>query len=430
MMQHGAIARILGVLLLALVWNSWGQPRATVVDSVIINGNEHTRDEVILREIPFTFPHRVTSHDLETIRKRLLNLHLFNNVDVRLHQGSKKALIIITVTEMWYFYPAPLVFFNERSLKKISYGAQLIHMNFRGMNEKLFLSGWLGYNPGARFTYQNPWLGRQRRLIFALEMGYLSRQNRSFEFREDHRVVGIGLGKRFNLYQSLSVEARWRVVSVPDSYAVYMASSTPTDAVFSVNALYLNDHRDLIEYPLKGYYISLRVAHFGAGNSPVNFNRLVSDLRGYLPLVANRLSLASRNYTVLQEGFVPIYEWQYFGYEERLRGYFYEPLTRKNLFLHSTELRFLLIPYKVYTFRDSGWMAYFLKDIRLALSLGAFFDLGILWDTPEQFALNQARWGYGLGINLHQPLVQVLRLEYAWNDQGKGQFIIDVGISF
>ncbi len=413
-----------------LIFNSWGQSQEAVVDSVIIIGNQHTQDEVILREIPFQFPHRVTSQDLETIRNRLLNLHLFNNVDVRLYQGNRKALLIITVTETWYFYPAPLIFFNERSLKKVSYGLQLIHMNFRGMNEKLFFSGWLGYNPGSRFAYLNPWLGRQRRLIISLELGYLSRQNRSFDFREKHRTLRFGFGKRFNLYQSLFLESSWRVVTVPDSFASHMATATPTDAIFSVNALYVNDHRDLIEYPLKGYYLSLRVGHFGAGKSPLNFNRLVSDLRGYLPVIAHRVSIAARNYMVLQEGFVPIYEWQYFGYEERLRGYFNHPMTRQNLFLHSTEFRFLLLPYHVYSLQDSGWLAYFLKDIRLALSLGAFFDLGLLWDTPQDFSLKRALWGYGVGINFHLPLVQILRIEYARNDKGKNQLIFDVGISF
>ena len=406
------------------------QSHSVRVDSVIIIGNKHTHNEVILREIPFNFPHRVTGDDLETIRNRLLNLHLFNNVDVRVHEGRNKNVLIITVTETWYFYPAPLVFFNERSLKKISVGLQLIHMNFRGMNEKLFASGWLGYNPGVNFSYLNPWLGQTQRVILSAKVMYLLRKNRSFDFKERQRGAVVGVGKRFSLYQFIYAEVGWRRITVPQEYTVYMASTTTTDDVFSVSALYQMDHRDLIEYPLRGYYLEFRASHFGTGNSPVNFNRLVSDVRGYLPLVSHRVSAAFRNFAVLQEGFVPIYEWQYFGYEERLRGYFYQPLTRKNLMLTSIELRYLVLPYRVKTFSDDGWLSYFLKDIRYAMSLGAFVDMGLLWDEPREVSLTRARWGYGFGINFHLPFVQILRLERAWNDTGRGQYIIDVGVSF
>jgi len=391
-MRRNPIVALAIVIAFATGISASEQSHSVRVDSVIIIGNKHTHNAVILREIPFNFPHRVTQQDLETIRNRLLNLHLFNNVDVRLHEGRNKNVIIITVTETWYFYPAPLVFFNERSLKKISVGLQLIHMNFRGMNEKLFASGWLGYNP--------------------------------------QRGAVVGIGKRFNLYQFIYTEVGWRRITVPAEYTVYMASATTTDDVFSVSALYQMDHRDLIEYPLRGYYLEFRASHFGTGNSPVNFNRLVSDIRGYLPLVSHRASAAFRNFTVLQEGFVPIYEWQYFGYEERLRGYFYQPLTRKNLMLSSLELRYLLLPYRVKTFSDDGWLSYFLKDMRYAISLGAFVDMGLLWDEPRELSLNRARWGYGFGINFHLPFVQILRLERAWNDTGRGQYIIDVGVSF
>ncbi len=420
------------IVVLWLLLNSYAsaQQHSVRVDSVIIIGNKHTHNEVILREIPFNFPHRVTAQDLETIRNRLLNLQLFNNVDVQIHQGSKKNVIIITVTETWYFYPAPLIFFNERSLKKVSAGLQLIHMNFRGMNEKLFASGWLGYNPGMNFSYLNPWLGLNQRLILSVKLSYLLRKNRSFDFQERHRAVSIGLGKRFNLYQFVYAEVGWRRVTVPQDYELYMATATPTDDVLSVAAMYQVDHRDLFEYPLRGYYLEFKAAHFGSGNSPVNFNRLVSDVRGYLPIVSHKLSTAFRNYTVLQEGFVPIYKWQYFGYEERLRGYFYQPMTRKNLMLTTLELRYLLVPYRIKTISDSGWLSYFLKDIRYAVSLGAFVDMGMLWDEPSQWAFSQAKWGYGVGINLHLPFVQVLRFERAWNDAGKGQYIIDVGVSF
>jgi opacity protein-like surface antigen len=63
---------------------------------------------------------------------------------------------------------------------------------------------------------------------------------------------------------------------------------------------------------------------------------------------------------------------------------------------------------------------------RFGISLALFTDTGTTWFrgdklTPESFAT-----GYGAGIHFLLPYSVVLRTEYAWNELGHGQFIIDI----
>lgn len=57
-------------------------------------------------------------------------------------------------------------------------------------------------------------------------------------------------------------------------------------------------------------------------------------------------------------------------------------------------------------------------------------DSGIAWQDRSEFTLENFYTGYGFGLHFHLPYVYVLRFDYAWNDKGRGQLIIDVNASF
>ena len=68
--------------------------------------------------------------------------------------------------------------------------------------------------------------------------------------------------------------------------------------------------------------------------------------------------------------------------------------------------------------------------MKYGLSMGIFMDSGVVWDHPEQFAMKNFYSGYGLGLHIHLPYVNVLRIDHAWNDKGRGEWIIEVGVVF
>ena len=61
---------------------------------------------------------------------------------------------------------------------------------------------------------------------------------------------------------------------------------------------------------------------------------------------------------------------------------------------------------------------------------GIFIDSGIVWQDKSEFILRNFFTGFGGGLHLHLPYINILRLEYAVNDKGENQFIIDAGVAF
>ncbi len=125
---------------------------------------------------PIISPDTLSEKALLKIKNRIQNLFLFNRVELEIHQLEQKQILLILLTESWYVFPVPLLFINEHDWKKLSYGVQLTHYNFRGRNEKLRIGGWWGYNPAFYASYFNPWIGQNTRLILGL--GISRRKNR------------------------------------------------------------------------------------------------------------------------------------------------------------------------------------------------------------------------------------------------------------
>ncbi len=399
------------------------------IDTVVVRGNKKTRPEVILREIPFTFPATLTRDDLQLIQQRIRNLFLFNRVELQVDSLDHRQALVIQVTEIWYFYPVPILFLNERSWSKISYGLSLLHFNFRGRNEKIMLGGWLGYNPSLFIDYQNPWFGGNKKLILGFSLFKKRTRNKLYSFDEQRRGIELTLGKRFNLYLSNQVLFSLQRVELPAEYRAYSASESGRDWVPKIEYQLFWDRRDLYEYPKKGFYLQYNLSRTGFSSHQPQFWRFKFDHRLYLPLYRG-LSVGVRNLLITNQGNPPIYDLTYFGFEERIRGYFNRIFTANNLMLQSVEFRFPLIPIHYFTWNAPSILSAFTANMKYGLSAGIFADTGIVWNRPEQFSLRRFFSGVGAGLHFHVPFINLLRLEYVLNDAGNTQLIFDFSTSF
>lgn len=399
------------------------------IETAIVVGNEKTREEVILREIPFRFPDTLDLEDLQYIQNRITNLMLFNQVELGLLGEPGHTILVIQVTESWYIYPVPLLFINERSWSKISYGFQLTHRNFRGMNERLSLGGWLGYNPAFFLRYFNPWLGRNSKLILGFNFFGRKVGNKFFDFDEGHLGGSITLGKRLSLHNLLQANFELQRITIPAEYQEYSVSGSGMDIVPKLSLQYINDRRDLLEYPKSGYFINWQATRSGFNDKQPEFWRFSFDHRLYLKL-NNRMSVGGRNFLLLNRGELPIYDKVFIGYGERIRGYFNTVLTDQNLMMQNYEMRINLLPIRYLSWKDAPYMPVFFQGLKYGLSMGIFMDSGVVWDQPEQITLKKFYTGYGLGLHIHLPYISVLRIDHAWNDKGRGEWIIEIGVVF
>lgn len=405
---------------------------------VIVQGNEKTQEEIIQREMALQPGETFSWEEAERDRLRIQNLGIFNRVEVDALPTQKGIIVIVTVSEMWYIFPYPIIFRNERDWGRISVGAGLLYTNFRGRREVIDFSGWLGFNPAVRLRYSNPWILGDKKLYTSVSLFAKKVRNQSFTVQDssvNETRFGIDwrIGKRFGLHTYFDVTLGYERLSFPSEIVGITLSPSGTDHLPSVGMSFRYDNRDLWEYAHRGNYVNLWITKTGWFGNHVDYVRYGADLRKYVPL--GPTTLAFRSAANLSSGTIPVYDQVHFGFLTRIRGHFRERHTGENLFIGSAEFRF---PIRGITYHDWGpfqSMGRYGSNLRFGISGGLFVDTGVLWfqDEDRTQLLDDSKVtlsGWGAGLHFFLPYNFLIRTEYAFDEDWDGQFIIDAMMIF
>ncbi len=418
-----------------------GQPLppapAPVINGFAVLGNETTRPEIILRELSLRVGDTIDTEAIEFAKSRIYSLGLFNRVDIS-WPPLDSTILLIEVDERWFLYPVPIIDLVDHDWDKWNFGLGVKHENLRGRNEKLFVGGALGYNPWASISYGNPWVfGEDGRSAFFSEtsLGYSSVANKSAtsrgegpNFREIHFAGFQTIGKRFSPYHSAWLSAGYSYIEVTDKREGRTLSPGGIDRYLTISVGAKHDTRNLAEYPTSGIYAGAAIAKKGVGVGDVDMVAYAVDLRFYTPLYKS-VSLAVRTLTQLSSGpAIPNYEHFYYGYSERQRGHFEEEREGEDLFGAFAELRIPIVP-QVYLYVPEVPIKQF-RTWKLGLYGALFFDSGIVWNRDDRPFTGKIPHGYGAGLHFLLPYGTVFRIDRAWNESGRGEWIFDVGASF
>ena len=82
---------------------------ASQLEELKIIGNDHTRHEIILREIQHPIPGEFDSTLAQGDRNRIYNLGLFSTVEIVRVDSSYTIFLV----EIFHFFPFPIVDYNE-----------------------------------------------------------------------------------------------------------------------------------------------------------------------------------------------------------------------------------------------------------------------------------------------------------------------------
>jgi len=394
------------------------------ISEIVIMGNSITKDYVILREMKTKEGDLLDPELLERDRKRIQSLQIFNRVSFQVIEENQNVNLFIFITEMWYIYPFPIFFINEHDWNKISWGAGLKHLNYRGRAEKLYLTFWLGYNPTLSIKFRTPWFLSKQDLYAGLNIDYSHVRNKHFfseNITEDHIKVAGSLGRRLGYHMFVSTTIGYEEVSVAPEYSYCLNSNSDTDQIPFMLLNFNWDHRDLIEFPTSGFYLSLTGIKSGLPKFPVDYSRFILDSRVYIPLLRSS-TLALRTASTFSFGKVPLYDRVYFGYEERVRGYFSKKFEGENRVLFSSSLRFPLIPLRYYNVGDLAE----LQNLKFGISGSIFMDSGYIWNQGDTFDGSNLNTGFGVGLLFHLPIINIVRLEYAFDEKGRAEYILDL----
>lgn len=404
---------------------------ALVVNEIVLVGNETTKDYVILREMSIKVGGPLTAELIDHDKNRIYGLRLFNRVDIDYTSEGNEATVFVRVSERWYIFPVPVIGFKYRDIKKLYYGLGIIHQNFRGRNEKVVASFALGFDRWVSLSYQNPKITADD-IFFAGKASYSHVQNLNVNqglYNQRVSALSTTLGKRFGLYTTVLGSFGYDRWNITDPLEGRTASRTGTDEFFSIGFRYLHDTRDVWEYATKGEVLSLSVTKFGMGKSEVDLLRYKIDLRGYRPFDGGPSFCARAFGSFLGGGVAPPYLHTYFGYDERLRGYFNTVFEGEHRVGSSVEVRIPVLTPR-YLQLSTPYLPPEFSVWRYGLYIGLFADVGKIWYRTESFSHMPWRSGYGAGLHFLLPYSIVVRTEYALNNKGRGDFVLDFGASF
>jgi len=405
------------------------------IDRIVIRGNQVTKDYVILREMSLKPGDTLTLKAAEYDKNRISSLGLFNRVELSYHVENHGATLYVDVHERWYIFPYVVLGFKDRDWSKLYYGLGILHDNFRGRNEKVSASFALGYDPFLALQYRNPILSLESNLFLFTKLFYSRERNKSLvseqsgpNFDEDRYGFEGTLGKRLDIFRSVSLTLGYQVLKVSENLAGRTLSPSGRDAFITAGVGFTHDTRDLFEYPSKGTYVGVSLVKVGFGESDVNYYRFYWDSREFVPVV-NGVTLAGRIGTsIAGGGKVPNYDHVYFGYENRIRGHFKEVYEGEDLISASLELRVPILPVRFFKIEAIPIPEFGLW--RFGVYAALFGDAGKVWYRSDSFDLHGLVKGYGVGLNLLLPYSGVFRVEYALNEVRRGEFIFDLSSSF
>jgi outer membrane protein assembly factor BamA len=153
-----------------------------------------------------------------------------------------------------------------------------------------------------------------------------------------------------------------------------------------------------------------------------DYTSFQTDARGYLPLIG-RCTFAVRNAVDLTAGAVPVYDRFYLGYDERIRGHWSETAEGENRWIASAALRFPLIKIRYFDLGEASES----MNLKFGVSFGLFADAGTAWLHGEKLSADRVLFGYGAGLHFHLPIIDVLRLEAAFDEKGRREWVFDIG---
>jgi outer membrane protein assembly factor BamA len=141
---------------------------------------------------------------------------------------------------------------------------------------------------------------------------------------------------------------------------------------------------------------------------------VIADVRRYQPIV-ERHTLALFSLTTVQSGRIgidlPLYQDFHLGGTNTVRGWDLDAIRGKNQHLATVEYRITLLdPSDFRPFGDS---------FPVGVQLAAFGDLGVAWGGGDDDGA-QTLDGYGVGVRLLVPFVDVVRLDFAFGQPGAG----------
>jgi len=379
----------------------------TLVTEILFEGNENTKDFILLREINHSINIPLDTLLAEQGRERLLNLGLFLQVDWYTSQkNTNESSLIYNVVENIRILPGVLPVYSDETGWGLLLSVTMT--NFRGLNETLRLGGKIGRLSSLRFSFYDPWIyGNHGSLGLSVAD---ERLNHSFLSNNIHtKEFSINTGRYWNYKYRGGTGFS---ISQKD---VYDVNKIKIDTLAHASAFVSGtiDTRNIYSHPTRGSSYTTAI-------------RFLGDITGEKRHVLYWFQNYSTFKTIQVTGTT-------FGFNIGSNLTF---ITRENILINaiggSYSVRGWSFPDRK-TFQEDEFRFGFQKlnfsvEARqsftsqkenslldeFGLEGATFIDLGWISKNINLINVEKPMIGIGFGLRMNFPVVQVIRFDYAW----------------
>ncbi|MDB5196674.1 MAG: hypothetical protein JWP88_1045 [Flaviaesturariibacter sp.] len=419
------------------------------IREINIEGNKHTKEKVILRELSFEedeqYPLNILIQKFNLAKLQLMNTTLFESVVVSLEnlQGYE-AVVNVTVKERCYIFPTPFVkvvgqtfqdWCKSMNFEQVNYGIKLKYKNISGLNDQVDLKWSNGYTKEASLNYSGLSLdhGLKWSAGFSVSHGkvrdldYCTKENKRVSFHDNNRFIYS--------YFSSSASLTYRpAIKTKHTFGLGYTRQTFSDSLNKMNAHFTNENStvtypelfynmqyqdlDFIPYPTKGYAANFLFQKKGF-NSAVDLWQLTARTTAFWPLSSKSFVNVQATGTIklpfdqpyTQQGFVGQNGMFLQGYEDYVidgvAGGFIKASFNRNLLTHD--------------FHIASKKLKQLNDIPLKVYGKFFSNAGYVYNNNpgNNFLNNTALYSGGVGIDIVLFYDVIFRFEYSFNHLGQ-----------
>ncbi|MBS1764590.1 MAG: hypothetical protein JSS90_06455 [Bacteroidetes bacterium] len=428
------------------------------VRQIIFTGNKVTRPHIMQRELLVQAGDVMTMQELdkriERSRENLLNTSLFNFVEIKQQfTGSTDVYLIIEVVERWYVFPVPIFeivdrnfydWWQDKNLSKTNYGFYLNWENFRGRRENIKALVRFGYSVRQGFQYSVPYMDKKQNdgivitaiQTFLHEIPYQLSDNRLLYYKSDdifsrkEYKANIRYTHRQGINKTFALTLGFQSNIISDTILKlnnnYFNNGFKTENYPSFTFEYKDDARDIRNYPLSGYFLSMEFTKLGVGinSTDPSLTNIILHGKKFWKLNKRWSTAASAKFKLSGINDVPFYNQQALGYEgDVIRGYDRYVINGENFALFKTGIKYNIIkPRAIHL--PVGLPESFTK-IPYSLYANLFFDAGYVRDKRFYYGnplSNSWQYSFGAGLDFVTYYDMVIRAEFAVNKLGNTGF--------
>lgn len=402
------------------------QVAEAIIQDILIDGNEKTKDHVILRELTFQPGDVVDLNEINRSLRNVLMLGYFDEVSFSASEGDTidDTILTLHVTERKTGNADFGIGYSSRD--GVFGYTDISEENFLGNGQRVNFYFEIGKGHRAfKVGFYEPYIDKSG-LSFGANAHY-TKTEQKHKLEEDgdtesEEITGnlittggdITIGRRFGNYSRASLTMRLNNNKYVDGLEQY--KDDYRSLTFTLGAL--TNTTDHPFYPTEGF---INTARFELGTrlfgGEAVYSKFDLEHSRYYGIKDSKFVFAFRGRVGrLLSGTLRNEELYRLGGSETLRGYDYggEGLVGDKLALFNAEFRFPIFE-RVY---------------------GVFFaDLGKVWDYEDPMSLSEMveNVGYGAGLRVDTPL-GLFRFDYGIgqddDDQRQGKFYFGIGQTF